>query len=208
MAVAANLYATATQQAYKGSILWKASGGDLKYALLTVSDIGNILTHTTYSQLSNEVSGGGYTTGGVGVTASDPVVTSASSWTTSWSATTWAAGAVIKSGTNLYECVVGGTSTGSAPTFPPAFGNTVTDSGGVVWGNIGESITTFSTSTNPSWSSSTISAACGVMYSSTSGDLIFINDFGGTISSTNATFTVPEPTGNGGLNYWFWLSAA
>jgi hypothetical protein len=50
------------------------------------------------------------------------------------------------------------------------------------------------------WSSSTISAIGGVLYNSTAGgNIIAVFDFGGTISSTNGTFTVTIPASGVGV---------
>lgn len=48
-------------------------------------------------------------------------------------------------------------------------------------------------STNPNWPASTISAICAVLYEAASGDVVGVFDFGGTVSSTNGTFTVTLP---------------
>jgi hypothetical protein len=48
--------------------------------------------------------------------------------------------------------------------------------------------------TSPSWASSTISATAAIIYNSTrSNKAVAIIDFGGTITSTNGTFTITMP---------------
>ena len=49
-------------------------------------------------------------------------------------------------------------------------------------------------SVNPSWTSSTFSAICGVLYETTSGSVVAIYDFGVTVSVTNGTLTLTLPT--------------
>jgi hypothetical protein len=51
------------------------------------------------------------------------------------------------------------------------------------------------TFTSPvTWTTATISAICAVVYESGSKDVVGVFDFGGTITSTAATFTVNLPT--------------
>lgn len=209
MVQSANLYASATAQAWAGNIKW--GGSDVfKYMLLSSSDVAHLGTHVHYSDVSGiEVTGTGYTATGATITASAPTLTTASSWAVSWpAATTPAVGTIIKATVSsvvyLYTAsvVTGPTAPVTAPTFPSAYGATVLDNGNVTWTCIGESIVTFS-ATSPSWPSSTINAAAGVIYDSTSLLLIAHNDYGGTISSSAATFTAPEPA----AGWWFWVSA-
>jgi hypothetical protein len=234
VAVAALQYYSTVSQAYQGNIQWK-SGGTLKYALLasgTEDSVATLTSHVHYSDLTTEVaSGGGYTTGGVAVSPNNPVTTAANSWAQVWTAATqYPVGYLVipAIANNLIYQVVAisgtGTSGATTPSFSTttSFGQTVVDNAGgnqITWGCVGEAVTTFSTSTNPTWASSTITATYGVMYYSTgtgsTSPLIFVNDFGGAISSTNATFTVPQPAPSGGatgpvqsFNFWFWLGAA
>jgi hypothetical protein len=180
--------------------------------LLSSSDVANLGTHVHYSDISGiEIaSGSGYTTGGATITTT-ATTTAATSWTSTWpTSTTPAVGSIIKATVSsvvyLYVAsVVTGPTGSSTPTFPSAYGAVVVDNN-VTWTCIGKSIVTFS-STTPSWAASTISAQAGVIWDSTSLLLIAHNDYGGTVSSSVATFTAPEPTGSGGLNYWFWISA-
>jgi hypothetical protein len=64
----------------------------------------------------------------------------------------------------------------------------------------GGAVTLYSTTgtatfTSPvTWSTATISAICAVVYASVSGDVVGVFDFGGTVASTGATFTVNLPT--------------
>lgn len=201
MAVTSFPFHTATTQAFAGNIIYKASGGDtIKMALFSSAPS---LTASTYSALTGEVSGTGYTTGGQALSSLTVTETEANSWGTAWSATTWAVGSiVIPSGGNgsLYVTTNGGTSTGTVPSFPTTVGQTVTDSGGVIWANVGEDVTVFS-SAAVSWTSSTITASYAVVYDTSSGANIVMVNFGGSQSDSNGTFTVSPPSSG-----WFWVA--
>lgn len=56
-----------------------------------------------------------------------------------------------------------------------------TDTGTVDW------------TTDPSWTTATISAIAAVIYESATGNVVGVFDFGGTVSSTAGTFTVTLP---------------
>lgn len=118
----------------------------MKVALLSSAHTLSLGTHETYADLTNELSGGGYTAGGITLAAKTVTVTAANSWATTWAATTvYKAGDVVRptSGNgSLYRAAVGGTSGGSQPTFPTTTYLSVTD-GGVTWVNMGRSITVF-----------------------------------------------------------------
>lgn len=60
--------------------------------------------------------------------------TGAAGWLT---ATVYAAGAYITEGLYIYQAPVGGTSSGTIPTFPSTIGATVADPGGFDWVNVG-----------------------------------------------------------------------
>jgi len=144
--------------------------------------------------------GNGYTTGGVALTSLSVTYTAANSWSaTAATSTAYSIGQVVKpSGGNgyLYQCVAAGTSGGSAPTWGTTIGALTTDNT-VTWLNVGEGITVI-TSAAGSWSSATISAIGAVIYDSTPASnkpLAVYIDFGGTLASTNSTYTVtPDPT--------------
>lgn len=211
MAAAANMYANAIDQAFTKNISW--SSDTIKMALLTSSYTPNLVTHVHYADLTNEVaSGGGYTTGGATLGTMTHTVTAANSFAVSnglftsgaWIASTAAvAGNVVHPiSTNgfLYVCVAAGTTGASAPTWPTVQGATVVDSG-ATWSCIGESITLWG-SASPTWTSSTISAAYGAIYDSTTPfALVYLYSFGSTVSSTSSTFTVNTPALG-----WFWTT--
>lgn len=215
MSASSNVFESAIAQAFAGNIKWAASGGDtMKMALLTASAAPNLATWQHYSDLTNEVANGnGYTTGGVALSSLAVTSTAANSWGTSWASThAQNVGDIVIPATPngyLYICVVAGTTGSAASVLNGATtvpGNTVVD-GTVTWSCLGESITTYS-SANASWTSSTFSAAYGVIYDAQSGTgstepLVALVNFGGTLSPSSGTLTVTCP-GNG----WFFTTPA
>jgi hypothetical protein len=153
-----------------------------------------------YSDISaSEASGTGYTGGvGNGIAVPTPAMTTtyANSFATTWAASTaYTAGQVIRPGTgngHLYMAVTSGTSAATTPTFPTASGQDVTDSG-VVWTEIGTSLTKFSSGNVVSASMSLTGIQYGWIYdaTTTNKDLICLLDFGSqkTWTSTVVTFT-------------------
>lgn len=178
-------------------------------ALLTSSAVPNLSTWVHYSDVTNEVaSGNGYATGGVTLTAKTHVQTFSNSWTAWQNTTPYTYGNIVSKpapgDSMLYMCSSAGTSGGSAPAFPQLVGQHVTDST-VDWTAVGESVTIWS-SANAQWTSSTFSAAYGVIYDAQSGTastepLICLINFGQTLSPSNGTLTIsPDAT------YGWWLT--
>lgn len=209
MAASANIYANAFDQAFSGSINWASD--TIKMALLAASYTPNLTGHIHWSDVSaSEITGTGYTAGGVALASKTHTVTSGTLWGTAWGASTsYVQGAVVRPSTAngfVYYAEAGGTSGSVAPTWPVIVGATVTD-GSVTWTCVGESITQWS-SGSPSWSASTLTAAYGVIYdaqtgTSTTEPLIALINFGGAVSSTNSTYTITVPSLG-----WFWISPA
>lgn len=117
----ANIYSNALLKMQQAAI--NLTSDALKYMLLTSSYSPNLDTDTNYAGISaNEVSGTGYTAGGVGVSGATLSQIAANSWGATWAANTaYSVGQVVKpsSGGNgfLYQCVAAGTSGGNvAPT--------------------------------------------------------------------------------------------
>jgi hypothetical protein len=123
--------------------------------LHTATYTPNYDTHAYVSDLTNELSGSGYSTGGVTVASCNMTATAANSWGTSWAASTaYAVGAVIRPATGngfIYRCTVAGTSGGSTPTFGTVVGGSTTDNT-VTWECAGSGIVQM-TAGNPTWSS-------------------------------------------------------
>lgn len=209
MSASANVYANAIDQAFAGNINWASH--TIKVALMSSSYTPNLATDAFWSNISaNEITGTGYTAGGATLATMTHTVTAANSFGTTWAASTaFAQGAVLRPPVGngyLYFAEAGGTSGATQPTWPTVIGATVTD-GSVTWSCLGESIVQFS-SASPSWTNSTLTASYGVIYDANTGTattepLIALINFGGSASSSAATFSITAPTLG-----WFWLSPA
>ena len=201
MAAAGDVYANAPYYAFTGKISWLT--GTIKAALFGSGYTpATDLTEPFFSSITGEISGTGYTAGGQALTSLSATVTEANSWSLTAATThAYVLGDVVKpSGGNgfLYQCVVAGTSGGSAPTWPTVVGTTVTD-GTVTWECVGQSICVF-TSAAPSWTSSTLTNVDYlVVYDNTTGvastsPLINLQTFATAESDSSGTFTVtPDP---------------
>lgn len=203
MAVTSNLFQSALDQALQGKINYPTD--TIKMALLTSTAAPNLSTWVHFSDLTNEVSGTGYTAGGVTLASKTNVETAANSWTTTWAASTaFNAGDIIRPATGnglLYICVTAGTTGASTPTFPTVQGDTVADNT-AKWSCLGESITVWS-SAAAQWTTATFSARYGVIYDAQTGvtttePLIALVNFGVDQSPSAGTLTVSPPT-----NGWF-----
>lgn len=153
--------------------------------------------HVFKSDVTNEVTGTGYTAGGQALTTKTLAYTAANSWATAWAATTvYTVGQIIRPGTgngHLYRCVVAGTSGATTPTFPTVAGQTVADSG-ATWAEAGLGIIQFGAA-SVAWASSTITARYAVIYDATPATdparpLLGYVDFGADTTSTSGTFTI------------------
>lgn len=170
----------------------------IKIMLTTSSYTPNYATHDYKDDVTNEVSGTGYSAGGATLGTKALTVTAANSFATTWAtATAFTAGKIVRptsGNTYLYRCSVAGTSHASTePTWPTTVGATVTDNG-ITWTNVGSSIMQIDAA-DPSWSSSTITARYAVIYDATPGSdatrpLICAIDFGSDVSTTNGTFAI------------------
>lgn len=169
----------------------------LKCMLLTSTYTPNLDTHKYKSDLTNEITGTGYTAGGATLGSAAITFTAANSWATVAATTTaYVVGDIVRPSAgngHLYMCIVAGTSGGSAPTWPTVARQTVTD-GTVTWAEIGGGINAFDAA-DAAWSSATLTARYAVVYDSTPGSdatrpLIGILDFGSDVSSTSSTYTV------------------
>jgi hypothetical protein len=209
MAVSANVYANALDQAFSGNINWASD--TIKIALMASGYTPNLATDVHWSDISShETSGTGYTAGGATLGSKSHTVTAANSWGTTWTASaSYNYGDVVRPASGngyIYMCDTAGTAAGSAPTWPTVVGEDVADNT-VNWTCIGESITQWS-SASATWSTSTITAYYAVIYDAQTGTastepLIALVNFGGAVSTTAATYTVAPATLG-----WFWMSPA
>lgn len=173
----------------------------LKVSLRTSSYTLNLDTHETYSDLTNEVSGTGYSAGGATVGTKTITTTAANSWGVTWAATTaYTAGDVIRPTTGngkLYVAITSGTSGGSEPTWTTTLYDEQPADGTVTWSCIASSITVVDAA-DPSWGSgATISSIrYAVLYNDTPTDkpLLWVQDFGSDQSVNNGTFTITLPS--------------
>jgi hypothetical protein len=204
MAVSANAYGNFLVKALNKTI--NLASDALKVELLTSTYTPNLDTHTFQSDLTNEVSGTGYTAGGAALGSPAVTYTAANSWATQRANTTaYALGYIVRPVTGngfVYQAITAGTSGGSIPTYPTTFGGTVAD-GTVVWMCVGRGVISF-TGANVSWASSTITARYAAIYDSTPGSaatnpLVALVNFGSDVVSSGGTFQISWDA-NGILN--------
>lgn len=170
----------------------------MKCMLCTSSYAPNLDTHKFKSDVTNEVTGTGYSAGGATIGSPTITYTAANSWATTWAtATAYAVGDIVRptvGNGHLYMCIVAGTSHASTqPTWPTVNRQTVADNT-VTWAEIGGGISQFDLA-DASWAASTITARYAVIYDATPSTdatrpLIAVLDFGSDVSSSNATFQV------------------
>lgn len=173
----------------------------IKCSLHTSTYSPNLDTHETFADVTNEVSGTGYTAGGVTLGSKTITYTAANSWGTTWAASTaYSVGQVVRPTTGngrLYMCIVAGTSAGTEPTWPTTSRATVTDNT-ATWAEIGRGITQIDAG-DPQWTGATISSIKYAVYRKDTGTastspLIALQDLDGPHSVTNGTFTIQLPS--------------
>lgn len=134
---------------------------DIRALLTTSSYSPNYATHDFKDDVTNEVSGAGYTAGGLALSAKTLTVTAANDWAKQRAnATAYAVNEVVRPAAAngfLYRCVVAGTSGGSAPTYPTTIGDRVVD-GTVTWECAGVAIVVLDAA-DLVWDPSTITGA-------------------------------------------------
>lgn len=173
----------------------------IKAALTTSAYTPNRDTHEFFSDITNEISGTGYTAGGATLGSKTITYTAADSWATARAnSTAYAVGDIVRpsvGNAHLYRCIVAGTSHSSAPTFPTVSGQTVAEgSGTVVWAEIGSGIVVIDAA-DPSWSSASFTARQVVIYKDTgtgsTSPLLATGNFGSDTTVTASTFQVALP---------------
>lgn len=150
-------------------------------------------THKFFSDVTNEVTGTGYTAGGETLTTKTLTFTDDAS-ETAWAASTaYSVGDLVRPTTangHIYICVVAGTSGGSEPTWPTVANQTVADNT-VTWAETGRAKIVIDAD-NVQWASSTITARYAVIYkdtgTATTSPLIALVDFETDKSSDNGNF--------------------
>jgi hypothetical protein len=196
LAASASIYANCFPLAFSGHI--DLLSDTLMMALLGSGYTPDLTSDTHWSDISsNEITGTGYTAGGVALTSVSSVVTAANSWGVTWAADTpYSYGQIVRPDTGngyVYRCAVAGTSNGSEPSFPTVTSETVTDSG-VTWSCLGDAVWVFS-SAAPYWSGATFSADYAVIYDAQTGTpssepLIVLETFASTQSPSAEVFQV------------------
>lgn len=170
----------------------------IKLMATTSSYTPDLAAHDYKNDVTNEVSGTGYTAGGATLASASLAYVAANSWATARAnSTAYVAGQVVRPATGnglLYQALTSGTSGGSVPTYPTTIGGTVTD-GGVTWLCVARGAVVFDAA-DSGWPSSAITARSLVAYDSTPGTdatrpLIALIDLGAdTTSSGPGNFTV------------------
>lgn len=178
----------------------------LKVMLATSDYTPNRDTHETKADVTDEVSGPGYTAGGEELASKTVTYTAADSWGTARAdSTAYAVGDVYRPAAangHLYRCIVAGTSAASPPTFPTVSGKSFTD-GTAEFAEIGSGILVID-SADPQWTAATFQARYGVLYKDTgvasTSPLIclleFMDDTLTTpqdVSVSNSTLTIQLP---------------
>lgn len=201
MAVTGSFYRSVFAKAFNKEIAFNTD--TIKLMLCTSSYAYDLDAHVYQSSVTNEVSGTGYTAGGVTITSAAVGDFSANTYTTTRAATTaYTVGQIVRPATGngyLYQCSTAGTTGSTIPTYPSGVGQTVTD-GTVTWTCVGRGIMVLSGG-NAQWTSATITARYGVLYDAQTGaaatnPLIALIDFGADQTSTAGTFLVQwDPSG-------------
>jgi len=174
---------------------------DTMKVMLAASGYTLSLDHEVFADVTNEVTGTGYTAGGATIGTKVVTYTAANSWSPTWAATTaYTAGDVIRPTTGngkLYVAITSGTSGGTEPTWTTTLYDEQPADGTVTWSCIGSAIL-YLDSADPSWGpGATISGIrYAILYNDTPTDkpLFWVNDFSSDQAVNNGTFSVTIPT--------------
>lgn len=171
----------------------------IKCLLMTNTYSVNLDTHETKADLTNEVTGTGYSAGGTTLASKTIVYTAANSWGTAWAASTaYSVGDVVRPTTgngHLFRATVAGTSHTSEPTWVTTSGRETAEGGGAVkWAEIGRGVTIIDFA-DPTWTSATIaSIRKAAIYKDTgtasTSPLLWYLENDADVSVTNGTFTI------------------
>jgi len=178
------------------------------YTVGSTTDTAQFLSDVVTSGVAVEASGSGYTAGGQALASKSVTYTAANSWSVQRAnSTAYSVGDVVRPATGngyVYQCIVAGTSGGSAPTWPTTIGATVTD-GGVTWANVGRGVLVIDAA-DPSWTTSnpgTLSASHVLFYKDTgtasTSPVILVWDLGGTQTASNGGVFTPQLDSTEGL---------
>lgn len=140
----------------------------IKIALATSTYAFNLDTHEVFSDVTNEVTGTGYTAGGNTLASKTIVYTVADSLTARANSTVYAVGDIYRPATpngHAYRCIVAGTSAGAPPTFSTVSWQTFAD-GTATFAEIGRGVTVID-SADPEWTTATFTMRYAIVYRST-----------------------------------------
>lgn len=204
-------YGKAIANAFGGEVAGDAFQTDflsdtIKVMLTTSTYSPNLDTHETKADVTNEISGTGYTAGGVTLASKTIVYTAADSWGTARAnSTAYVVGDIVRPATgngHLYRCIVAGTSNSTPPTFPTVSGQTVAD-GTVTWAEIGRGVTVLDAA-DPQWTTATFTARYAVVYRDTgtasTSPLLFL------LEAMDDTLTTPQDVSVSGSTFTIQLS--
>lgn len=153
--------------------------------------------HDYKDDITNEITGTGYTATGAALASVTCAYVAANSWAVARAnSTAYVAGDVVRPATGngfLYQALTSGTSAGTIPTYPTTIGGTVVDSG-VTWMCVAAGGIVFDAA-DPAWTSSTFTVRAFVVYDSTPASdatrpLIAFIDLGADVPVTASTFTL------------------
>lgn len=171
----------------------------IKVMLTTSTYSPNVATHDFKDDVTNEITGTGYTAGGATLGSKTLTVTAANSFGTTWAASTaYLQDQIVRPTTGngyLYRAQGSGTSAASEPTWPTTVGATVTDSG-VTWTNVGRAIVQWDAADSSWGPNATFSGVrYAVVYDATPATdatrpLISYIDFSSDQAVTSGTFTI------------------
>jgi len=141
----------------------------IKMSLHTNSYVPNLDTHEVFSDLTNELSGGGYTAGGATLGSKTLTYTPANSFTARANSTAYAVGDIFRPASAngfLYMVRVAGTSAAAPPTFPTGRLGNVTDGTAEIV-NVGKGISVVDSADIVFSGLTTTTARYGVIYRDT-----------------------------------------
>lgn len=206
-AMTARPYAAGIRAALGGGVTggrdW--DGDTLKATLHGTGYTPNYDTDAFQSAATSELTtAGGYTAGGLALSGVTFAATAANSWgVVAATSTAYVAGQIVRPSAGngfIYVAAVGGTSSGSAPTWPTTLYTTVVD-GGVTWCCIGRGAVCLDF-TDPSWATFTAGPFRYVVVADTTpgsaatNPLLCAFDFGSGQTGGGGTFSIAvDPAG-------------
>jgi hypothetical protein len=181
----------------------------IKIALATNAYTPNLDTHKVFSDITNEVAGGGgYTSGGNALASKTVTLSAANSFAVSRAnGTPYVVGDVVRPAAGngfLYRCVVAGTSAGAPPSYSTTIGRETADGATLIWTTLGTAILVLDAA-DPSWAGAAFTARYGIIYKDTgtasTSPLMLLGTFSADVTSSGGTFAVTLPNQIPGFGY-------